>query len=108
MKRRVDRRPQAKLDLIELGSYIAEDNPDAAERFLQAAEASFRQLANMPEMGSPRQFKNPSLAGLRMWPVKGFRNHLIFYRPTADGIEVIRVLRGERDLESIFADEEDS
>ena len=105
MKRRIHRRPQAKLDLIAHALYIAEDNPDAAERFLDAAEASFEQLANMPKMGSPRQFKNPSLAGLRMWPVKGFRKHLIFYRLTAGGVEVIRMLHAARDIEKILEED---
>lgn len=29
-------------------------------------------------------------------------NYVIFYRPIANGIDVIRVLHGSRDIESIF------
>jgi plasmid stabilization system protein ParE len=32
---------------------------------------------------------------------------LIFYVPLANGIEVVRVLRGRRDIERIFQEEED-
>ena len=57
-----------------------------------------------PEMGSPREFENPRLTGLRMWPIKGFLRYLIFYRPFEDGIEIIRVLRGEQDITAILKD----
>jgi hypothetical protein len=33
----------------------------------------------MPQIGAPKQFKNPALAGLRSWAVKGFEDILIFY-----------------------------
>ncbi len=32
----------------------------------------------------------------------GFENHFVFYRPHESGIEVVRVLHGARDLESIL------
>ena len=39
-----------------------------------------------------------------MWRVKDFERYLIFYRTMPNGIEVIRVLRGERDIEAILAE----
>jgi toxin ParE1/3/4 len=59
----------------------------------------------MPSIGSPREFRSRRLRNIRMWPVKGFEEHLIFYRENDDGIEVIRVLHGKRDIEDIFSDE---
>jgi hypothetical protein len=35
-------------------------------------------LRGMPELGAPKLFKNPVLAGLRAWPVKGFQDILVF------------------------------
>jgi plasmid stabilization system protein ParE len=32
----------------------------------------------------------------------GFENHLVFYRPFKDSIEVIRVIHGARDIEKLF------
>ena len=52
----------------------------------------------MPELGAARSFANPKLAGLRMWPIKGFEKQLVFYRPVKEGIEVIRVLHAARDI----------
>jgi toxin ParE1/3/4 len=67
---------------------------------------TFEQLADMPELGSLREFKHPSLAQIRVWQVQGFRNHLVFYRPFQSGIEIIRVLHTARDIPTIFAHED--
>lgn len=71
-------------------------------RFLDAAGATFRELARKPDLGALGEFRSPYLAGIRRWRVKGFKNYLIFYRQREDGIEVIRVLHGARDIEAIF------
>ena len=38
------------------------------------------------------------VADLRFWPIKRYRNYLVMYRPLDDGVEIIRVLHGARDL----------
>ena len=40
---------------------------------------------------------------MRRWPVKDFENWLVFYLPKRDGVEIVRVLHGARDLDSIFS-----
>jgi len=99
-------RPRADRDLDEHAAFIARDNLDAGRRFYDAAAQAFEQLAMMPEMGSPRIFRNPALAGLRLWRIPGFERHLIFYRPLQDRIEVIRVLHAARDIDGILWQEE--
>jgi len=44
------------------------------------------------------------LPGLRSFP---FKDYLIFYFPLTNGIEVVRVLYGRRDIERIFQEEEE-
>jgi toxin ParE1/3/4 len=105
MSRQLLRHEAAKQDLIEAAYYIAQGSLDASDRFLRATEEAFRRLAEMPGMGSRRDFGNPALSGMRMWPVPGFRGYLIFYRATEDTLEIIRVLHGARDLPSIFSAE---
>ncbi len=102
----VNKRPIVIRDLIEQATYIAEDNLDAAERFLVAAEETFQLLGRMPGVGKLCGFSNPQLSGIRQYPVRGFKNYLIFYRATASEVEVLRVLHGARDLEAIL--DEDS
>lgn len=106
MKREAKKQPQALEDLYRQGRYYTEaGSPEIAIRFLAAAERAFAQLVTMPEMGARRTYRNARLAGLRLWRIRGFREHLIFYRPTRAGIEVVRVLHAKRDLAGIFDDE---
>lgn len=56
----------------------------------------------MPEMGRRYETKDSRLQGLYKWPIHGFEKHLVFYRPTDDGIEVIRVIHGMRDIPSVL------
>ena len=96
------KRERAKHDLIDLADAIAHDNLDAAERFLDAAEAGFRFLARTPSAGATREYLTPALKGLRMWPIKGFEKYLVFYRPVPGGLEIVRVLHAARDIGAIF------
>lgn len=96
--------PRAQEDAIEHAIYIAGDNAEAADRFLEALERSCELLTTMPEMGTRRTFDNPALADMRMMPIKGFEKHLILYRSSADGLEVIRIVHGARDLPALFGE----
>jgi toxin ParE1/3/4 len=89
----------ARQDLLDHFAYIAADRPDSADRFLRVAEASFARLAHSPEIGRAWLSDSPRLAGVRVRPLpSGFRRYLEFYRPTRDGIEVLRVLHSARDI----------
>ena len=93
----------ARRDLLEAFEYLDEHaGIEVAGRFLSAALASFQELARMPEMGSPCDFESRALRRLRRWLVKGFNSWIIFYLPKREGIEIVRVLHGARDLGSLF------
>ena len=106
MRARILIRPKAQGDLDETADYIGRENPDAALRFLTAAEATFKQLLDTPGLGRIREYLDLRLAGLRSWRIRGFENWLVFYRPADGGIEVVRVLNGARDLGPLFAEDE--
>lgn len=103
----VHRRAGARRDLIEAYRYYArEAGQRVADRFLAAAEKTSRPLAGMPGMGTPYENDHPALAGLRVFPASSrFKVYQIFYRPVADGIELVRVLHGARDLGRILSEE---
>src|SRR5881397_2953052 len=90
----VVRRTQAKRDIAQIACFIADENPAAAERFLEAVKASFAALARMPHMGVPRHFRNPKFADVRMWRVRDFDKYLIFYRPRKNGVDIEACSRG--------------
>ena len=37
-----------------------------------------------------------------MWSIRGFQNYIVFYRPLEDGVDVVRVIHGARDIQAIF------
>src|SRR5262249_55547723 len=79
--------------------------PERAIRFLRAADATCATLAGMPGMGTLYEPDEPLYAGLRYFPIARHRNFLVFYRPLPDGIEVLRVLHGARDIAGALAEE---
>ena len=105
MKRgRVRKRSSANRDLVAHADYIAQHNSlEMGERFLAEAEETFELLAQSPRMGSNIDFKNPLLEEVLKWRVsKRFRNHLLFYLPLADGIDVLYVFHAARNYQEIL------
>lgn len=92
-------------ELVSLSFYIAEDDEGAAQRFLDACDEAFRFLADNRFTGSVRRFQNVELSEVRMWRVKGFEKHLIFYQPLESGVKILHVLHSARDYNRVFEDE---
>jgi toxin ParE1/3/4 len=94
--------PEVEEELTAIAEYIADEDPDAADRFIEAAYETFTKLAQVPGMGRPRRFRASRLSNLRSFRVSGFDDYLVFYSPIPDGIEVYHVFHGARDLEGLF------
>jgi toxin ParE1/3/4 len=102
MMAKINKRPIVIQDLIEQATYIAEDNLDVSDRFLMAAEDTFNFLGTMPAIGRLSGFTPARLADVRQYAIKGFKRFLIFYRVTDDGVDILRVLHGARDVEMLL------
>lgn len=59
----------------------------------------------MPHRGRAEDFDNPRLTGMWRWRVRGFDTYRIFYQLLAQGIDVLRVVYGTRDLPGLFLSE---
>ena len=46
--------------------------------------------------------KEAALKSLRVFRVSGFENMLIIYRPLPDGVDILRVVHGSRNLQALF------
>lgn len=90
------KRPSALSDLVEIWGYIAEDSEARADAFVDTIDRKFRALAENPGMGRTR---DELAEDIRSFPVG---RYIIFYRSLMDGIEVVRILHGARDLKSHF------
>jgi toxin ParE1/3/4 len=96
---RLQRRPGVDDDVFEIAAYLLDESEDAARRFVDSVQRTLKELAGRPGVGSPKLFDDPKLVGVRSWWVDGFPNHLIYYLPLPDGIDVLAIMHGSRDLE---------
>ena len=88
--------PEAHQDLLDIWLYIAEDSTTNADHFLDKLRAKAINLTEFAEMGIER----PELAkNLRSFPVD---RYMLYYRSVIAGIQLVRVLHGSRDSQSIF------
>jgi plasmid stabilization system protein ParE len=53
-------------------------------------------------MGWHSRLRHPDLKALRVFHVSGFEKMLILYRPLPDGIEILRVVHGSRNLPALL------
>ncbi len=89
------RTAKAEEDLIDIWMYIASDNPEAADKFIERIDAKCKMLADNPAIGQAR----PDIAiELRYFPVG---RHLILYRQISGGVEIVRIVHGARHLPDI-------
>jgi toxin ParE1/3/4 len=93
---RIIRAPAAESDALEIWSYIAEDNPEAADRLIDRFDEIIRTISKQPELGRSVEELAPKL---RFVPIGSY---LIFYRPSEDGVEIVRLLHGARDITAEF------
>jgi toxin ParE1/3/4 len=97
---RIFRTKLAEQDYREIWHHIGLDSPDAADRLLRRIDAKLDLYARHPGMGTSRSELSP---GLRSFSIGSY---LIFYRPVEDGIELVRVLHGRRELKRHFPGED--
>jgi toxin ParE1/3/4 len=96
----------AERDILgEVERYAALGIPHTGRRFHAATLDGFDALIAMPQAGAPKALRNPKLAGLRTWPVKGFDEFKIYYLTDSDTLTIVRILHGRRDISRILEDE---
>lgn len=98
MSKRIRFSAEFDSDIDEIWFFIASENPDAADRFVESFKPIYEILTRNPNAGRLR----PELKeGLRGFPHKSY---LIFYFQTDDGVFIYRIIHAARDIDEIFAD----
>ena len=96
-------RPSADRDLDDQAYYYATiASPELGHRFLVAAHDTFALLATQPGMGWHPRVRHLGLRSLRVFRVKGFDRILVLYLPSQDGVEILRVVHGSRDIRALL------
>ena len=93
--KKLTRTAQAELDLIDIWSFISDDNPNAADKLLRELDTKSQLLCKNPELGVAREDIAKKFRCLT------YRNYLILYRIKPDSVEVVRYLHGARNLSVI-------
>lgn len=87
----------AEQDVDEIISYIAQENPKAAFKFLDALYETMNLLAENPLMGHKRE--DLTYHPVRFWTFKW--HYLIVYK-NGSPIEIVRILSGYRDISNLL------
>lgn len=84
--------PAAWADLIEIGDFIAQENPARALSFISEIEAKMRHAADRPESYPARDDVREGLRAAR------HGRYLIFFATIGTDVQIVRVLHGAREL----------
>lgn len=93
---------QAKDDLLYIKRYIAREsgNHDIALQYAQKIREQCRRLAELPgQMGRPRPELRDDLRSF------AHGNYVIFFRYLANSLEIVTIIEGHRDIETLFESE---
>lgn len=93
------RSPQADSDLESIWYYVASEtgNVEIADRLIDSITDRFLLIAKYPNIGRRRD--DDLRAGLRSIPVG---EYIIIYRVQAHDVVILRVLRGNRNIQALF------
>ena len=94
--------PDAIDDLAGLAAFLGAENRATARRFSDAVRTATLRLVTFPYLGAKWRAGPGAPPGVRRWAVPGFASYLIFYLPTTDGVRVLRIIHGARDIEALF------
>jgi plasmid stabilization system protein ParE len=88
----------AELDLDAIWDYIAQDNIDAADRWVSKLFDAFEALALAPGMGHKRE--DLTAFPILFWPVGAY---LILYLVRDEWVEIVAVTQGARDIPAFLS-----
>jgi toxin ParE1/3/4 len=92
--------PSASRDLDRIAEYFLERNVDAGENLFREFNQKCLNLVNFPNMGRSYRHIRANLRGLQL------DGYIILYQVVGEGIEILRIINGRQDLETLFADED--
>jgi plasmid stabilization system protein ParE len=80
---RIIRAPAAESDAVEIWSYIAEDNPEAADRLIDRFDKIIRTISKQPELGRSVRLALGQVVARSKYSAR------IFFKCWASGLERI-------------------
>lgn len=91
-------------DLRVIRSFIDQDNPEAAQKVAVRLKEKINGLRNLPSLGKlGRVFGTREL----VTPPIGKTAYVVVYRVNDQRIEILRILHGARDIDSLLEKDDD-
>ncbi|MBW4608839.1 MAG: type II toxin-antitoxin system RelE/ParE family toxin [Hassallia sp. WJT32-NPBG1] len=88
--------PSASRDLNQIADYFLTRNLEVGEKLFREFNKKCQNIANFPNIGRSYAHIRPGLRGL---PLDGY---VILYKVVDHEVEILRVVSGRQDLESLF------
>lgn len=86
-------------DINEICDYLAKNNPRAASNLFDAIRQKSKLFANFPKMGKSYSQIRPNLRGFLV------KDYIVFYYVYNQGIVIVRIISGHRNLDILFSDD---
>jgi toxin ParE1/3/4 len=83
-------------DLNEICEFIGQTNVKSASKLFDSIRQKSKLVASFPNMGKDYAWIVPDLRGFIV------DDYIVFYYPREDGIDIVRVAYGRRDLKALF------
>jgi plasmid stabilization system protein ParE len=94
---------QARTEIKEIVTYLAERNAQAAQEFKHSLEESFRTIQQMPLLGRAWISEHPRLQNIRQRALsKPFQKYCLFYMVKSTKVELLHVYHSARDIKSLL------
>ena len=85
----------SKRDLKQIARFIAQDKPNAARQWVAKIREKCRLLARHPDIGDQRPELGENIRSTYLG------SYVIFFRRTGGTVEIVRVIRGDRDTQTL-------
>lgn len=86
---------ESKDDLKQIARHIAQDKPIAARQWVAKIREKCRVVAKHPEVGDDRAELGESIRSTYVG------SYVIFFRRNDEFVDIVRVIRGDRDMQSL-------
>jgi toxin ParE1/3/4 len=85
-------------EIEEICEFLAQTHPRLASQWFDEVREKCKLVSSFPSMSKSYAWLDPDLRGFVI------DDYIIFYYPAENGIKIIRVIHGSRDLKVLFQD----
>jgi plasmid stabilization system protein ParE len=96
--------PLAESDVDRRAAYLELNRRGYGRRFFSAFEVTIERIVRSPNLYALAGSKDARLRAMRIAPIEGFANLLILFRANDERVQILRVVHGAQDNESMADD----